>query len=213
MLADWITLDIPWWVIVLGFIGLAFWPLTALTAAMALLAWRTRLKAVRILFWVPLAFWLVSGYVNLAPHIDNAVKAYQTRHRTYVPGSGTPGDFTLARDTTIDGVLCAENTVVSIDFLGRLTECTLPRPEIVRGVPCRQGPISVDYRVFCTLSADYPRFGYVWRPDTRIQDYGGDNVYFRVGPHPPTLTQHGSPLAQNTEVQFDSGKLLAITPP
>ncbi|HZY99212.1 MAG TPA: hypothetical protein VFE36_06540 [Candidatus Baltobacteraceae bacterium] len=210
MLADWIALNIPWWVIVLGLIGQLFWPLLGVTAPIGFLAWRLRKKWLRAFFLIPLVLLLVSALVNIVPSVDRAVETVQTHYRIYEPGRGMTGDVSLAHDTVIDGVSCSPTATANLDFLGHLTECTIPHPAIVRGVPC-QGRVNVEYRVRCTLSADYRRFGYVWRAGTLVIDNGSGNVVFQVGPAPPTLTQNGSSLPPNTEVQFDGGKLLAIT--
>lgn len=209
LLADWITLNIPWWAIVLGVIGQAFWLLTLATALTGLLAWRTRAAAARTLFAIPLALWAVSAAVNLIPYVTRVVEYVQVRSRHYVPGAGMTGDMTLQRDTAIDGVLCSSKDIVHLDFLGKLSECTLAHPRLVRGVPC-MGRVNVVYSVQCTLASDYRRFGYVWRESTLVRDNGGGNVSFQIGPHPPNLTLLGSELPQDAEVTYDTGKLLSI---
>lgn len=209
LLADWITLNIPWWAIVLGIIGQAFWLLTIAAAITALLAWRTRAAAARILFAIPLALWVVSAGVNLIPYVVRVVESVQVRSRHYVPGTGMTGDMTLLHDTAIDGVLCSSKDPVHLDFLGKLSECTLAHPRLVRGVPC-MGRVNLDYSVQCTLASDYRRFGYVWRESTLVRDNGGDNVSFQIGPHPPTLALLGSELPRDAEVTFDTGKMLSI---
>jgi hypothetical protein len=257
-LADWITLDIPWWVFVLWYVGAAFWPLTALAALLGLLYWRLRTRAALLLFAVPLAVWVVSAGVNLSPYVARLYQRAEIRSRQYtltqpaliddirlpagtvvtrsrenpnsaeaidlktptviagipvvghvdVPGGRMMNDVTLARNATIDGVLCSPKGNVHLDFLGHLTECTVPYPVLVRGVPC-DGTVNVEYRVQCTLAKDYSRLGYVWRASTVIRD-GGDNVMFTVGPNPPSPNVLGSPLPQAAEVQFSRGKLLSI---
>lgn len=209
LLADWITLNIPWWAIALGIIGQAFWLLTIAAAITALLAWRTRAAAARILFAIPLALWVVSAGVNLIPYVVRVVESVQVRSRHYVPGTGMTGDMTLLHDTAIDGVLCSSKDPVHLDFLGKLSECTLAHPRLVRGVPC-MGRVNLDYSVQCTLASDYRRFGYVWRESTLVRDNGGDNVSFQIGPHPPTLALLGSELPRDAEVTFDTGKMLSI---
>jgi hypothetical protein len=209
VLADWITLNIPWWAIVLGVIGLVFWPLTIAAAITGFVAWRTRAAAARILFAIPLALWVVSAGVNLIPYVARVVEYVQIHSRHYVPGTGMTGDMTLPRDTAIDGVLCSSKEIVHLGFLGTLSECTLAHPQFVRGVPC-MGKVNVDYRVQCTLASDYRRFGYVWRESTLVRDNGGNDVSFQIGAHSPTLTVLGSELPQDAEVTYDAGKLLSI---
>lgn len=207
MLADWITINIPWYVFVLGFIGLAFWPLTGVTAIVGFATWRSRARLLGVAFLPLAALWAVSAFVNILPYVARIVETAQTRARHY--GPGMVGDATLVRDTTIDGVFCSLKDPVRTDFLGKLEECTLARPSLVRGVPCT-GRVNVEYRVRCTLAANYKRFGYVWRQSTLVIDNGSDDVAFEVGPQPPTLTVLGSPLPQKTEVQFRDGKLFSI---
>ncbi|HEY1977623.1 MAG TPA: hypothetical protein VGG89_13810 [Candidatus Baltobacteraceae bacterium] len=208
MLADWISIDIPWWAIVLGFFGLVFWPLTIAAAITGLAAWRIPALAVRIVFGVALVLWLTSAFVNLMSIGSTIVDNIRIHNRHYTPGA--IGDTTLLADTAIDGILCSRAGVVHTDFLGKLDQCTLARPQLVRGVPCT-GLVNFTNGVQCVLSSDFPRFGYVWRAATQVRDSGDGTIWFQIGANAPSMTVLGSPLLPDSEVTYQEGKLLSIT--
>jgi hypothetical protein len=120
---------------------------------------------------------------------------------------GLHGGVQLARDARIGGVPCSARAPVRFE-LGKLTECSLSQSSRIRGIPCA-GSVTLEPGVVCTLASDYDRFGFVWRAQTKITDYG-DLVWFRIGANPPSLYVFGSPLAADAEVQFANGRIAAV---
>ena len=117
------------------------------------------------------------------------------------------GDVTLARDSVVDGVPCSAQQPLRLDS-GKLVTCRLSAPSRVRGIPCL-GDVDLQVGVVCMLAADYSRFGYKWRAQTKVTDFG-DLVWFYIGPRPPSLYVFGSPLVSGTTVQFQNGRIASI---
>jgi hypothetical protein len=117
------------------------------------------------------------------------------------------GSETLARDAQIGEAFCAANGTTRFSS-GKLVECRLARPSRIRGVPCT-GIIDFENGIVCVLSATYQRYGYSWRPGTKITDYGG-LVWFRIGALAPTLLAFSAPLAPDSEVQFNHGTVASV---
>jgi hypothetical protein len=117
------------------------------------------------------------------------------------------GDVTLARDAIVDEVPCSAQQPIRMDS-GKLVTCRMSRPSRVRGIPC-SGDVDLQVGVVCVLVADYSRFGYTWRAQTKVTDFG-DMVWFNVGSRPPSLYVFGSLLAAGTTVQFQNGRIVSI---
>ncbi len=124
-----------------------------------------------------------------------------------ISGGALDGEVKLARDVRIGDAACSSGASARFEA-GKLTECLLAAPSTVRGVPCT-GRVTLEPGIVCDLSGDYRRFGYLWRAQTKITDYG-DLVWFRIGAHPPSLLVFGSPLAADTEVQFAHGTMASV---
>src|SRR5262249_50765404 len=80
------------------------------------------------------------------------------------------GTMTLAHDAHIGTAFCSAQAPVRF-VSGKLVECGLAKPSPIGGIPC-SGAINLENGVVCTLAATYSRYGYVWRPQTKVTDYG-----------------------------------------
>jgi len=117
------------------------------------------------------------------------------------------GSVTLARDAQICEAFCSTN-VTTRGASGKRVECRLTRTSRIRGVPCA-GSIDFENGIVCTLAGTYQRYGYTWRPGTKITDYG-DLVWFRIGALAPTLRVFSAPLPPDSEVQFNHGAVVSV---
>jgi|HubBroStandDraft_4_1064222.scaffolds.fasta_scaffold00051_29 hypothetical protein len=117
------------------------------------------------------------------------------------------GEVRLARDARIGGIPCTARAPVRFEA-GKLLECRLAESSRIRGVPCA-GDINLESGLVCTLAADYARFGFTWRAQTKLTDYG-DLVWFGIGPVPPSLQVLGSALPRDSEVQFAQGHVAGV---
>jgi hypothetical protein len=117
------------------------------------------------------------------------------------------GSVTLARDAQIGQAFCSTNGTTRFSS-GKLVECRLARASRIRGVPCT-GTVDFENGIVCMLAGTYQRYGYAWRPGTKITDYG-DLVWFRVGALPPTLRVFSAPLPPDSEVQFNHGGVASV---
>lgn len=124
-----------------------------------------------------------------------------------ISGGALDGEVKLARDVRIGSATCSASASARFEA-GKLTECMLSAPSTIRGIPCT-GRVSLEPGVVCDLSGDYRRFGYVWRAQTKVTDYG-DLVWFRIGARAPSLLVFGSPLPADTEVQFQHGAMASV---
>jgi hypothetical protein len=122
-------------------------------------------------------------------------------------GGAFNGDVTLARDSRIAGVPCSAHEPVRFDS-GKLIGCRLAEPVRIRGIPCA-GSVDFQSGVVCILASDYSRFGFLWRAQTKLTDFG-DLVWFRIGSLSPSLYALGSPLAADSEVQFAHGQIASV---
>src|SRR5581483_5389510 len=119
-------------------------------------------------------------------------------------GGIVDGTVTLAKDARIGQAFCSAATPARF-AAGKLVECRLAGSSRLNGIPC-SGDIDLENGVVCTLSATYKRYGYVWRPGTKVTDYG-DLVWFRIGGLAPSLRVFGAPLGNGSEVQFNHGSI------
>jgi hypothetical protein len=117
------------------------------------------------------------------------------------------GEVKLARDARIGEAVCSARETARFES-GRLAECALVTPSKLHGIPCT-GHVDLQSGVVCELSSDYKRFGYLWRAQTRVTDYG-DLVWFRIGARPPSLLVFGSTLPADSEVQFQRGNIASV---
>lgn len=117
------------------------------------------------------------------------------------------GSETLAHDAQIGEAFCSAKGATRFSS-GKLVECTLARPSRIRGVPCT-GTIDFENGIVCVLAATYQRYGYAWRPGTKITDYG-DLVWFRIGALAPTMRVFSAPLPPDSEVQFNHGTVASV---
>ena len=117
------------------------------------------------------------------------------------------GDVTLAQDVRIGQAWCSAKDPARFAS-GALVECTLGQPSRIHGIPC-SGRINLQNGVVCTLSGDYPRYGVVWRAQTKVTDYG-DLVWFHIGGVPPSLRLFEMPLNADAEVQFQNARIASI---
>lgn len=117
------------------------------------------------------------------------------------------GEVKLARDARIGEAVCSARETARFES-GKLVECVLATPSKLHGIPCT-GHVDLQSGVVCELSSDYERFGYLWRAQTRVTDYG-DLVWFRIGARPPSLLVFDSTLPADSEVQFQHGALASV---
>ncbi|MGC1381706.1 MAG: hypothetical protein WA814_11870 [Candidatus Baltobacteraceae bacterium] len=117
------------------------------------------------------------------------------------------GEVKLERDTMVQGISCSASDAVRFDA-GKLISCRLTRPSRVRGVPCA-GTIDMQVGLVCILGADYARFGYVWRAQTKLTDFGY-MIWFHIGALPPNLYAFGMPLPPDSEVQFQHDRIASV---
>jgi hypothetical protein len=138
--------------------------------------------------------------------------AVEIRHIPVVGHAGISsgaldGEVKLARDVRIGGAECASSASARF-AVGKLAECLLAVPSTIDGIPCT-GQVSLEPGVVCELSGNYRRFGYLWRRQTKITDYG-DLVWFRIGSQPPSLLAFGARLPADSEVQFAHGAMASV---
>ena len=117
------------------------------------------------------------------------------------------GTETLARDTHIGDAFCSAQGTTRFSS-GKLVECRLAKPSRIHGIPCT-GQLDFENGVVCTLAETYRRYDYVWRPGTRLTDYG-DLVWFHIGALAPSLRVFSAPLPADSEVQFSHGLIASV---
>lgn len=122
-------------------------------------------------------------------------------------GGALDGEVTLARNTRVGTAMCSSRESARFES-GRLVECLLDDPSRIHGIPC-SGSLDMQAGVVCTLARDYSRFGFEWRAQTKITDFG-DLVWFRTGALAPSLRAFGSPLAPDSEVEFEHGRISSV---
>jgi hypothetical protein len=117
------------------------------------------------------------------------------------------GDVTLERDARVGAAMCSSREGARFES-GRLVACLLAEPSRIRGIPC-SGSLDMRAGIVCTLASNYRRFGFAWRAQTKITDFG-NLVWFRTGALAPSLRAFGSPLAPDSEVEFEHGRISSV---
>jgi hypothetical protein len=117
------------------------------------------------------------------------------------------GEMKLARDARVGEAICSSHDIVRFQS-GKLAECQLAMPSKLSGIPCT-GHVQLLPGVVCELSGNYQRFGYLWRAQTNVTDFG-DTVWFGIGAQPPSLLVFGSTLPAQSQVQFQHGTLASV---
>ncbi len=119
------------------------------------------------------------------------------------------GSQTLQHDATIDGLPCAADASTSFAN-GRLTNCKLAHPAMVRGVPCRGYVTIQEDFLGCELATPYQKYGATWYEGTDVRG-NDDELTFTVGSRPSSLHVYGSPLSQGTMVVYQKGAIAMLT--
>jgi hypothetical protein len=148
-----------------------------------------------------------SDIVALDLPVATEVRGVPLKGHVGMSNGGLDGEVQLSRDARIKGIPCAAGASLRFES-DKLVECELSQPSRIRGIPC-EGSLALEPGIVCTLAFNYSRFGYMWRAQTKITDYG-DLVWFRVGANPPSLYVLGSPLPADAEVQFTNGRIASV---